>query len=190
MIKSARTFFFAKIANFSHPAKGRELIEGCCRKIFFFRTNYYLIDTFVKRKVGKMSVFTIVVAIFLILLIALMIIPRLIMASKTAKLKGQLAPTPHKPSEKRIKSGQKTVLYFFTPSCGACRMLEPVIDKLKKHHSDAIYKIDASRNGEAAMAYGVLGVPFVVFIEKAKVVSAKVGVQPESVFTTFLQANS
>ncbi len=137
-----------------------------------------------------MSGLTIVIVIFLILFIALITIPRLIMASKTAKLKGKLAPTPHKLSEKRIKSGQKTILYFFTPSCGACRMLEPVIDKLKKHHSDAIYKIDASRNSDAAMAYGVLGVPFVVFIEKAKVVSAKVGVQPESVFTMFLQSNS
>jgi thioredoxin 1 len=107
------------------------------------------------------------------------------MGMSSAKLKGKPAPTPHAGSAARIKSGQKTVLYFFTPPCGACKMQEPIIERIKKKFPSAIFKIDASRNAEAASAFGVMGVPFLVFIDKGTVVSARAGVQLEASFNHF-----
>jgi thiol-disulfide isomerase/thioredoxin len=133
-----------------------------------------------------MSVLAIILAVIVFLFLMLIFLPRVMMGMKTAKLKGKPSPTPHKPSAKRIKSGAKTVLYFYTPPCGACRMQEPIIEKVKRNFPDAIFKIDATIHREAASAFGVLGVPFLAFIEGGKLVSAKVGVQPETAIRGFL----
>jgi len=101
-------------------------------------------------------------------------------------MKGKEAATPHNASRERIRSGKKTVLYFYTPSCGACKMQEPIITRIKKRHSNAVFKIDALRNREAATAYGVMGVPFIAFIENCKIVKAAAGVQSESAIKNFL----
>ncbi len=65
-------------------------------------------------------------------------------------------------------------------------MQEPIISRVKKQHSTAVFKIDASQNREAASAYGVMGVPFLAFIEGGKLVSAKSGVQQEQTLIAFL----
>ena len=133
-----------------------------------------------------MSVVAVILGVIVFLFLMLIFLPRVLMGIKTAKLKGKSVPTPHKPSAKRIKSGAKTVLYFYTPPCGACRMQEPIIEKVKRSYPDAIFKIDASVHREAASAFGVLGVPFLAFIEGGKLVSAKIGVQPETAIHGFL----
>ena len=140
-----------------------------------------------------MSFLTGVLIAIIALFLTLVILPRLLMGIKAAKLKGKPAPTPHKQSARRIKSGAKTILYFYTPTCGACRMQEPIIQRVKEHFPDAIFKIDASTNREAASAYGVMGVPFLACIDQGKIVSARAGVQQEAAILGFLnstQANS
>ena len=127
-----------------------------------------------------------IILIILFVIVLLLIIPRLIMTFKIRRIKGKDAPTPHKASRKRIQSGKKTVLYFYTPSCGACKTQEPIIEQVKKRHSNAVFKIDASQNRETAAAYGVMGVPFIAFIENCTIIEATAGVQPESAIKEFL----
>ena len=127
----------------------------------------------------------IALVVFLIF-VSLLTVPRLIMAFKAWRMKGKDAPTAHKASRKRIRAGKKTLLYFYTPSCGACKMQEPIIQRVRKRHPDAIFKIDASQNREAASAYGVMGVPFIAFIENGVIVKATAGVQRESSIEGFL----
>ena len=73
-----------------------------------------------------------IVLIVLSAIVLLFVVPRLIMAFKAWRIKGKDAPTPHKASRTRIQAGEKTVLFFYTPSCGACRMQEPVIQHVQK----------------------------------------------------------
>lgn len=127
-----------------------------------------------------------IVLIVLFVFVFLIIIPRLIMIFNASRMKGKEAATLHKASGNRIRSGKKTVLYFYTPSCGACKMQGPIITRIKKQHSNAVFKIDASQNREAATAYGVMGVPFIVFIENCKIMRAMAGVQSESTIKNFL----
>lgn len=65
-------------------------------------------------------------------------------------------------------------------------MQEPIIERIKKHAPDTVFKIDASRNQDAAMAYGVMGVPFLVFVDGGRIVSARAGVQSESFLKKFV----
>jgi thiol-disulfide isomerase/thioredoxin len=132
------------------------------------------------------TVLTIVLVVVVAGVAALVILPRLLMAAKTAKLKGKPAPTPHKPSAKRIRSGARTVLYFSTPSCHACRTQDPIVSKLQRRYPGAIFKLDATKQREAASAYGVMGVPFMAFIEGGNLVSARSGVQREAAIAGFL----
>ena len=127
--------------------------------------------------------------IVLIVVVALVLLfagLRLLMEFRTWRMKGKDAPTPHKASRKRIQAGEKTVLYFYTPSCGACRMQEPIIQRIRARFPGAIFKIDASHNREAAASYGVMGVPFMAFINDGTIVKAKAGVQSEPVIEGFL----
>jgi len=53
-----------------------------------------------------------IVFIVLSVLVLLFVGLRLVMEFKTWRMKGKNAPTPHKASRKRIRAGEKTVLYF------------------------------------------------------------------------------
>jgi len=112
------------------------------------------------------------------------------MANKTAKLKDKPAPTPHKASAKRIRSGARTVLYFSTPPCPSCRTQDPIVRNVQKRYPGAVYKIDASTNQQAASAYGVMGVPYFAFIEGGKIVTARAGAQKEATIVEFLSGGA
>ena len=133
-----------------------------------------------------MKIVLIVLLVVFLAIIFLLIIPRLVMAFKAWRMKGKDAPIPHKASRKRIRAGKKTVLYFYTPSCGACRVQEPIIQRIQKRYPDAVFKIDALHNREVAISYGVMGVPFIAFIENSTIVKAKAGVQSEPIIEEFL----
>lgn len=137
-----------------------------------------------------MTVFVIVVAVVVVGGLALLFVPRAVMAAKGAKLRGKPAPTPHKASAKRIDSGAKTILYFHTPTCHACRTQDPIIRTVQKRHPGAVFKIDASTNRQAASAYGVMGVPYLAFIEGGTVVATHAGVQQEAAIVEFLSGGA
>lgn len=133
-----------------------------------------------------MTVYIAIVAVIVVAGLALLFVPRAAMAAKGAKLKGKPAPTPHKASAKRIKSGAKTVLYFHTPTCRACQAQNPAVSKLQKRYPDAIFRINAATDRQAASAYGVLGVPYLAFIEGGTIVTTRAGAQQEAAIVEFL----
>jgi thiol-disulfide isomerase/thioredoxin len=138
-----------------------------------------------------MTAFVIVLVVIVVAGLAVVIVwPRALMARKTAKLKGKPAPTPHKASAKRIKSGARTILYFSTPTCPACKTQDPIIRGIQKRYPDAVFKIDASANQQAASAYGVMGVPYLAFIEGGRLVMAKAGAQREATIVEFLSGTA
>ena len=119
-------------------------------------------------------------------LLVLLTIPRLLMKFNGLRMKGKEAPTSHKASRKRIRAGKKTLLYFYTSSCGACNLQESIIQQAQKRYPDTIFKIDASQNRKVATDYKVMGVPFIAFIENGTITKATAGVQRESTIEGFL----
>ena len=63
-----------------------------------------------------MSIFITVLLILIILVFLMMTIPRIIMTITTAKLKNKAAPGDNGRISTRIKSGEKAILYFYTPA--------------------------------------------------------------------------
>lgn len=70
---------------------------------------------------------------------------------------------------------------FFSPSCGPCRMLAPVIDDIA--HSFAgrvlVAKLDTSRHQMTAGRYNIRGVPTLLFFRQGRVVEQLVGAVPQ-----------
>jgi thioredoxin len=73
------------------------------------------------------------------------------------------------------------LLDFYSPSCGPCRTLAPVINTLARQFfgKAIIAKIDTSTNHLSAGQYGIRGVPALIFFKNGQVVDQIVGALPE-----------
>ena len=70
--------------------------------------------------------------------------------------------------EEVLKEKNITVLDFWAPWCGPCRMLGPVIDELHNDYIDkniTIGKVNVDENGTIAAQYGVRSIPTVIFLK-------------------------
>jgi thioredoxin 1 len=79
----------------------------------------------------------------------------------------------------KLIKGEKPVLVdFYTDWCAPCKMMTPILKKLKTMMGDniTIIKIDAEKNPAAAIKYNVRGVPTLILFRKGKVLWQQTGV--------------
>ncbi|CUS78721.1 Thioredoxin [Candidatus Kryptonium thompsonii] len=106
-----------------------------------------------------------------------------------AKLKkGRLVPDIGGEIGRAIDKGEKVILYFYSPTCSACKVQTPIIDKLinSGNGKAKIFKIDVSRDVNVALKLGVMGTPSTVVIENGKIKEFFVGVKSENILRRFL----
>jgi thioredoxin len=72
------------------------------------------------------------------------------------------------------------VLDLYAPWCRPCRLLSPRIDSLaaKYRKQSRFYRINIDKLPDVAAAFGVQGIPYVVFIKNKKVFTALTGLYP------------
>jgi thioredoxin 2 len=81
-----------------------------------------------------------------------------------------------------ISQASKPVMVdFYSPTCGPCRMLAPVIDAMagKFYGRLIIAKLDTSRNQLTAAQYKIRGVPTLIFFKNGSPVNQVTGALPE-----------
>ena len=69
---------------------------------------------------------------------------------------------------------------FYSPTCGPCRMLAPVLEELARQYAGRVifYKLDTSRHPMTASRFQIRGVPTLLFFKHGEVVDQVVGAVP------------
>lgn len=79
--------------------------------------------------------------------------------------------------QKTITDGKATIVDFWAPWCGPCRMIAPILEELASELSDIrVAKLNVDENSRTSAAFGVQGIPLLVFfkdgVERGRVVGA------------------
>jgi len=82
-----------------------------------------------------------------------------------------------------------TLVDFWAPWCGPCRMIAPILDELAGELKDKarIVKINVDENPLVAGQFGVMSIPTLLLFKNGKKVDQKVGGQAKPQLKAFIE---
>ena len=91
--------------------------------------------------------------------------------------------------EETIKEGVSLV-DFWAPWCGPCRMITPVIEELASDYEGRanICKVNTDEQQEIAIQFGIRSIPTILFFKDGELVDQMVGAAGKDIFTQKLDA--
>ena len=74
-----------------------------------------------------------------------------------------------------------TIVGFWAPWCGQCRIKKPVLEKLANQYTDRVgfWAINADEHPDLLRAFKILGIPTVLITRNGKVIGRYTGIQSE-----------
>jgi len=84
---------------------------------------------------------------------------------------------------KKELSDGLTVVDFWAPWCGPCRVLHPILDRLQEKNTDVkIVKINVDESADLTKEFGIRNIPTVLFFSGDQEVERVSGVKQEPHF--------
>ncbi len=106
-----------------------------------------------------------------------------------ASMVGTVAPRLPGPLGERITASSHALVYFYGPTCAACRALTPVLTALEQRNP-SVFAVDVTRELELARALNVMATPSTVELQQGRIVSFAVGPIPSTVLARFRPAEA
>ncbi|HKJ80599.1 MAG TPA: thioredoxin family protein [Ignavibacteriaceae bacterium] len=83
------------------------------------------------------------------------------------------------------KKGSKGLVYFFSPSCHACKAQTPIIKELQSSNKN-VYDVDISKDMDTARIFGVKATPSTIIVEDGIISRVLLGVKQKDILNNYL----
>lgn len=117
-------------------------------------------------------------------LVSLSVLLQVVARRRAARLTGRSLPSLPGSIGERIGASERALIYFFTPSCAACRPLTPRMKDLEAK-GRSVFPVDASQNLDLARALSVMATPTTVEVDHGKIVGVHIGPVAPAVWERF-----
>jgi len=83
-----------------------------------------------------------------------------------------------------------TLIDFWAPWCGPCKIMDPIIDELEKELGDKleIQRVNVDEDPAKSSQFGVMSIPTYVIMKDGKEITRKIGVTPKAELAKLLHS--
>ncbi len=86
-----------------------------------------------------------------------------------------------------MNSEKKVLLDFWSPRCGPCRMVLPLVAEIAKERSDIkVAKINVDENPELASKFSIMSIPTLMVMEKGRILNQATGLRSKNAILAML----